>query len=214
MNRWLICDDHKLMRGALAGCIAAGWPDAVVSEAADYPTAWSLVQAQDFDFILSDLVMPGASPVEGIARLIALAPATPLVVVTGNEEDELLIALFGMGIAGFVPKTASSEVIDLAIRLVQAGDHYIPQRVIDLVASRSSGQPVSVFQPGIDYFQLTGRQIEVLRYIAMGASTKEIARDFSLSPATIKTHTAAILAILGATNRTEAVAKARDLKLI
>src|SRR5471030_502623 len=100
MKTCLICDDHAMMREALAGAVALGWPDVEVTQAADFPTAWTAAQAQP-DLIISDLVMPGATPVEGVGRLRAAAPNSPVLVVTGNEEDAVLLALFRLGIAGF-----------------------------------------------------------------------------------------------------------------
>src|SRR3954468_921346 len=108
MKSCLICDDHAMMREALAGAVAMGWPDAVVTQAADFPAAWAAAVTARPDLIISDLVMPGASPVEGVRRLSEAAPNTPILVVTGNEQDEVLLALFRLGIAGFAPKTSKS----------------------------------------------------------------------------------------------------------
>ena len=64
--------------------------------------------------------MPGAPPTQGVGGVRAAAPITPILVVTRNEDDALLLALFDIGIAGFVPKTSSSEIIEAAIDLVLA----------------------------------------------------------------------------------------------
>ena len=209
MKTCLICDDHAMMREALEGAVAIGWPDAVVTQAVDYPTAWSAAMAGP-DLIISDLVMPGASPFEGVRRLREAAPDTPILVVTGNEEDEVLLALFRLGIAGFAPKTSKSAIIEAAIRLVLAGGRYLPPRIVELAAGAAPA-PAS---PVARYGRLTERQVDVLKLIALGQSNKEIARDLDLSPATIKAHAAAAMAALGAANRTEAVMKAREMGLI
>src|SRR3954452_17549306 len=128
MKSCLICDDHAMMREALAGAVALGWPEAQVIQAADFPSAWAAAAAGRLDLILSDLVMPGASPVEGVRRLREAAPGAPILVVTGNEEDEVLLALFRLGIAGFAPKTSKSAIIEAAIRLVLAGGRSPPPR--------------------------------------------------------------------------------------
>jgi two-component system, NarL family, nitrate/nitrite response regulator NarL len=211
MKTCLICDDHVMMREALAGAVALGWPDADVSEAADFPSAWTAA-ADRPDLIISDLVMPGASPVEGVRRLRAAAPDTPILVVTGNEEDDVLLALLQLGIAGFAPKTSKSAIIEAAIRLILAGGRYLPPRIVELASSRhglSSEPPQRMVMA-----RLTERQLDVLKLTALGRSNKEIARDLDLSPATIKAHVAAAIAALGATNRTEAVAKAQGMGLI
>jgi len=211
MQTCLICDDHAMMREALAGAVSLGWPEASVMQAADFPQAWSAAAAASPDLIISDLVMPGATPVEGIGRLRAAAPNTPVLVVTGNEEDEVLLALFRLGIAGFAPKTSKSAIIGAAIRLVLAGGRYLPPRIVELAARQAGEGAPAMRAPTV---RLTERQIDVLKLIATGQSNKEIARDLDLSPATIKAHAAAAIAGLGAVNRTDAVVKARGMGLI
>ena len=211
MQTCLICDDHAMMREALAGAVAIGWPEAEVWQAVDFPTAWFAAAAGAPDLIISDLVMPGASPVEGIGKLRAAAPNSPVLVVTGNEEDAVLLALFRLGIAGFAPKTSKSAIIEAAIRLVLAGGRYLPLRIAELAARQAAEKPAS---PPALTVRLTERQTDVLRLVATGESNKQIARELDLSPATIKAHTAAAIAALGAVNRIEAVLKARALGLI
>lgn len=196
------------MRTALSGAVSAAWPEADVAAAADFPQAWAAA-ARRPELILCDLSMPGAEPLDGVEALRAAAPGSPILVVTGNEDDALLLALFDLGIAGFVPKSSSSEIIEAAIRLVLAGGRYLPPRLIAL-ANRRGVAPA--LQSGAA--RLTGRQLQVLELIAEGVSNKEIARALRLSPATVKAHAAAILAALGTANRTEAAHKARALGLL
>ena len=212
MKTCLICDDHAMMREALAGAVAIGWPGAAVTLADDYPAAWQAAEARP-DLIISDLVMPGSRPVDGIRRLAQIAPDSPILVVTGNEEDGLLLDLLKLGVAGFAPKTSKSEVIEAAIRLVLAGGRYLPPRLLDL-ATLGASPAVAVTTSAPLTSRVTERQLDVLRLIATGGSNKEIARDLDLSPATIKAHAAAAIAALGAANRTEAVMRARELGLI
>jgi DNA-binding NarL/FixJ family response regulator len=212
MKTCLICDDHAMMREALSGAVAIGWPDAEVIQAADYPAAWKAA-ANRPDLIISDLIMPGSGPVDGIRRLVEAAPETPILVVTGNDEDEVLLALIKLGVAGFAPKTSKSAVIEAAIRLVLAGGRYLPPRLAE-IATRDAAPGAPPPPPGQSLARLTERQADVLRLIATGGSTKEIARELDLSPATIKAHTAAAIAALGAANRTEAVVRAQQMGLI
>jgi two-component system, NarL family, nitrate/nitrite response regulator NarL len=209
MQSCLICDDHAMMREAITGAVQFGWPDAEVTQAGDYPAAWEAMAALTPDLCISDLVMPGASPVEGVRRLHAAAPHTPILVVTGNEEDATLLALFDLGIAGFAPKTSKSAVIEAAIRLILAGGRYLPDRVIELAALRSGRAPQHASAA-----RLTERQRDILVQLETGRTNKEIARDLDLSPATVKAHTAAVILALGAVNRTDAVYKAREMGLI
>ncbi len=88
------------------------------------------------------------------------------------------------------------------------GGRYLPPRLAELAARRGDGATL------VPVTRLTGRQGDVLSLIAMGKSNKEIARDLNLSPATVKAHTAAVILVLGAANRTDAVYRARGLGLI
>jgi DNA-binding NarL/FixJ family response regulator len=205
MKSCLVCDDHPMMREALAGTIAMHWPEAEIALAGDFPSAWAAAAAQP-DFILCDLGMPGAAPLEGVAGIAAAAPGARLVVITADVSNDLLRALFGAGIAGLIPKASSGAIMEAAIRLVLAGGSYIPPRVIAMMSSA----------PAIadDQLRLSERQITVLARVAAGASNKEIARDLQVSPATIKAQVAALLAVLGATNRMEATARGRALGYI
>ncbi len=157
---------------------------------------------------------PGADPLSGIGGVRNAAPAAALLVVTGSEDDALLLALFDLGIAGFVPKSASAEIIEVAIRLVLAGGRYVPDRVIALAQQRASPATPGFRAADVRLSRLTDRQVDVLRLIARGESNKEIARALRLSPTTVKTHVAAIIAALDATNRTEAAFRAREIGLV
>lgn len=116
----------------------------------------------------------------------------------------VLHQLFLAGVAGLVPKASSGAILEAAIRLVLAGGRYLPPRVIAMMAT----VPPPVAD---DRLRLSDRQLEVLEQIAAGASNKEIARTLTLSPATVKAHVAALLAVLGAANRMEATARGRSL---
>lgn len=201
MRRCLIADDHELVRAALAGAIAARWPDAEIVQAGDFPTACAAAPGNDL--ILADLLMPGATGAAGIERLLAAAPATPVVVVTGSADDRALLDLLALGVAGFLGKNEGTAVILAAIELVLAGGRYLPPRVAELAASAA---PL----PEPDPSPVSPRQREVLRLIAGGRSNKEIALALNVSPATVKTHVATAIAAIGAQNRTDAAVKARS----
>jgi DNA-binding NarL/FixJ family response regulator len=208
----LICDDHELVREALAGAIAGRWPDAQITQAADFDQAWALSRSGP-DLCLVDLMMPGAGPVEGVAGVLDIAPQTRLLVVTGSHDDGVLLELLGRGVHGFVSKTSSGEVILAAIELVLAGGRYLPPRVAELAGARPPAPaPQPALEPGSR--AVTDRQKQVLTLIARGLSNKEIARSLGVSPATVKTHVTNAIGSVGAANRTEAAMRARALGLI
>lgn len=208
MRSCLIADDHALVRDALAATVAARWPGAALIMAGDFPTAWAAAAAHAPDLCLADLDMPGAAPIEGVEALRAAAPRMKILVVTGSFDDAMMLDLLARGVHGFAPKSLSADVIGAAIALVLAGGRYLPQRLADM---RLPDRPLAPAPPPR---LLTERQREVARLMARGQTNKDIARSLGIVPATIKTHVAQVIALTGASNRTEAAMRATELGLL
>ena len=208
----LICDDHPLVTQALHAAVAARWPAMAIVLADDYSSALAAIGG--VDLALVDLDMPGATPRDGIAALRAAAPATPLIIVTGSGDDALLLDLLALGIAGFVPKTATLAVIAAAIELVLAGGRYLPPRLAEMAASpRLAEMAASPPGPALAA-ALSPRQVEVVALLARGLSNKDIARTLGVAPATVKSHVTQVMNALGATNRTDAAVRARAAGIV
>jgi DNA-binding NarL/FixJ family response regulator len=203
MRSCLIADDHALMRGALSALVSSLWPDIIIVEADSFPEAWERAK-QHPDLCLVDLSMPGSEPLAGIKAVRVSAPDARIFVVTGIEDDAILSELVVSGVSGFAQKTTAPSVLKAAIELVAAGGRYLPPRVAELL------EVAEATNARLNQRTLTDRQMEVVQLLAEGRSNKEIARTLALSPATAKTHVAQIIAATRATNRTEAVAKARE----
>jgi len=201
----LIADDHPLVRDALARTLRCVQPDADVLEAADFGSALRLLQTEAPQLALLDLHMPGMDRVAGVRRLRLLCPGVPLVVASGEDDPAVIRAALAAGAVGFLPKAESPDVLQQALRLVLGGGTYTPlQALADL-------QPGAAPRP--DASGLTPRQTDVLRCLMRGQPNKLIARELGLTEGTVKIHIAAILRVLQARNRTEAVVVARNLGL-
>ncbi len=203
MKICLICDDHAIMREAMAATISRIWPDVTIIEAADFPSSWKEAERKP-DLCLCDLSMPGSDSLAGIEALRAIQPEMPIIVVTGSANDAEMIALVKSGVAGFVQKSSTGPVIEAAIRLVLAGGTYIPPRVAELVYAAPQATDSPAFTP---------QQRRVLQLVARGQSNKEIANMLGIAPSTAKFHVDSLLEKLGVRNRAEATAKAIALGL-
>ncbi len=211
----LVCDDHPLVRSALSAAVAEAVPDEPVLAARDFPESWCAAEAaSDLSLCVVDLHMPGASPREGLIELRRRAPHAKLIVVTGSESDDDLVAALELGVDGYVPKTAEPGVADAAIRLVIAGGRYLPPRVAQLLAAPRRRAVADALGRGAHGERISERQRQVLGLLAEGRSNKEIAEALLLSPATVKTHVAHLLSALGVANRTEAALSARAQGLV
>ncbi len=158
------------------------WPETEVTLVADFASAFEAITRQP-DLCLCDLSMPGAKPRDGIRKLRSLSKSTTILVVTASEDDDLLVDLFREGIAGFIPKTSRTALIERAIRVTLVGGQYVPARVLELVPRRETSGVHNDASGTEALSRLTIRQIEVLRFVAKGRSNKEIAGDLGLSPA-------------------------------
>ena len=202
----LIADDHPLVRDALMRTLLLVEPDAQVLQAADYAAALHLLQTEGPQLALLDLHMPGMDRVEGLRRLRLLFPAVPMVVASGEDDPAVMRATLAAGAVGFLPKSESPQLLQQALRLVLGGGIYLPAQAL---ADLRHGAP----PPRPDASALTPRQTDVLRCLMRGQPNKLIARELGLTEGTVKIHIAAILRVLQARNRTEAVVVARNLGL-
>jgi DNA-binding NarL/FixJ family response regulator len=193
----LIADDHPLVRDALARTVQQLAADVQVRETGDLEGLLRLAALGDADLALVDLNMPGMDGVAGLRRLREAAPTLPVVVASGQEDAATIRAVLAAGAVGFIPKSERSDVLLGALRLVQSGGTYVPSR---LLAAPPAAAP-----------ELTPRQLDVLHCLLRGEPNKSIARELGLTEGTVKIHIAAILRVLQARNRTEAVVRARAL---
>jgi DNA-binding NarL/FixJ family response regulator len=199
----LIADDHEMVRLALKVALQPLGPDVTFVEAANAEEAVAAAGAQDdIDLVLIDVNMPGMGGVEGVKRLRAAHPALPLMVCSASEDGALVRELLAHGVAAFLPKSDSTQVILQAVRLVLAGGTYVPPRLLAAAAA-----PLSAEASAIE--SLTPRQKDVLRLLGEGKPNKVIARELDISEATVKVHLLSVFRALGARNRTEAVVIAR-----
>jgi len=202
----LIADDHPMVRDALKRTLLLVAPDAHVLEAADYASALHLLQTESPQLALLDLHMPGMNRVDGLRRLRLLFPQVPMAVASGEDDPVVIRATLSAGAVGFLPKSEAPEVLQQALRLVLGGGTYMPAQAL---ADLRHGAP----PPRPDASGLTPRQLDVLRCLMRGQPNKLIARELGLTEGTVKIHIAAILRVLQARNRTEAVVVARNLGL-
>jgi DNA-binding NarL/FixJ family response regulator len=201
--RIVIADDHPILRDGLRRLLESEPDFVVVGEACDGHQAVEQVKRLEPDVLLLDLLMPGASYVEVLREVGAIAaptrPTRPLLLTAKIEPDEVVKALEA-GARGIVLKSVSTELLMKAIRTVTAGEYW--------VARESVGSLVGTFRartaaPPDRQFGLTRRELEIVTAVASGLTNKEIARRFALSEETVKHHLTNIFDKLGVANRVE-----------
>ena len=207
MSTILIADDHPLFREALRGAVQRILPDASLCEADSVDALYGLVEANpDADLLLMDLNMPGAHGFSALVHLRALHPQLPVVVVSAREEPAVMRRALDHGALGFIPKSADSETIGIAVGQVLDGERWAPAAAASAPAMDRDEEAVAR-----RLRELTPQQFRVLQMLGEGRLNKQIAWNLGVSEATIKAHVTAVLRKLGVNNRTQAVLMAGRL---
>ncbi|PYQ54603.1 MAG: DNA-binding response regulator [Acidobacteria bacterium] len=204
--RILLADDHPVVRDGLAAMLGTQPDFQVIGEAGTGAEAVAEAARLRPDVVLMDLEMPSLDGIEAIRRLRAADPAVQVVVLTAFDTDERILGALQAGAQGYLLKGAPRAEIFAAIRAVSAGGALIPP----VVASKLLRQVRAAESPDA----LTAREREVLGLVAAGLANREIAARLAISERTVKFHVSALLAKLGAKNRTQAVRLARERGLI
>lgn len=189
--RWrlVLGDDHHLMAEALRSALSAKHKIVAVAHTASQILA--AVQAHRPDLLLLDLSLPERNGLELIPDVRELAPATKIIVVTMHLDRILAETSLNAGASGFVPKDAGLKELDRAITAVMGGETFISSRV------PNSTNRVSLRAAHAALAQLTPRQHEIVRMIADGRTSAEIARLLGLTESTIAFHRGNIRTTLG-----------------
>jgi two-component system, NarL family, response regulator NreC len=203
----VIADDHTVVRQGLRLLIDADPSLQVVAEAGTVMDAERLTRAHRPTVLVLDLNMHGESGLEAIPRLRAEAPDTAIVVLTMQDDPGFARQALQSGALGFVLKEAADEELLEAIQLAAAGETYLNPRV----GARLAAQPPAPAGPPDD---LTERELDVLRLIALGYTNAEIAEQLFLSTRTVETHRAHIQRKLGRNTRAELVRYALEHNLM
>ncbi len=200
--RVLIADDHAIVRHGLCALLGTERGIEVVGEAKDGNEAVARTKQLAPDVVIMDIVMPRKDGVEATAEIRAAVPSAKIVVLTSFGTSDKISRAIEAGATGALMKTAEDRELLSAIRTVASGGRVISPAVRKLI---STDPPAP---------ELTPRQLEILQAMARGLTNKDIAKMFSIRTDGVNEHVLAILAKLGAANRTEAVATAIRKQLI
>lgn len=198
--RILLADDHAVMREGLKMLINSQPGMKVVAEAGDGPTAVDLADEFDPDVAVVDVSMPGLNGAQVTERMRAARPDRKVLALTVHEDKNYLRMLLEAGAVGYVLKRAAAAELVQAIRAVAAGGTYLDPTVAGSVVGALARRGADDAQA-----ELSGREVEVLRLLALGYSNKEIAARLKLSVKTVETYKSRSMEKLGLRSRVDLI---------
>ncbi len=200
--KFLIADDHPMVREALASALAQAFAGASIATAGSLPQVQAALERDpETDALLLDLDMPGMDGFTGLGLLRSSHPTVPIIVVSAAREAAIVRSAYEFGASAYIDKSASLDDIAGTVRAVLEGEIFMPPDAlpVDSFAQRAA--------------QLTPQQWRVLALMVQGDQNKQIAYKLGVGEATVKAHVTVILRKLGVRSRTQAVIEARGLTL-
>jgi len=185
--RLILADDHTLVRAGIRALLERTPDIEVVGEAGDGYSALDLIRAVKPDLILLDMMMPGLDGLGVLSRVKEEFPGIRVIILSIHDSEEHAVQALSAGAAGYLPKKAASAELIEAIKKVMRGEEYVSREVSGATPFNkvASGEHLNV--------ELTPRQHDVLRMIAEGQTTKQIAGVLNISVKTVETHRALLM---------------------
>ena len=205
--RIVVADDHPIVRSGIVALLGRAENLEVVAEVADGAAAVEAAEAHHPDLVLMDLRMPVLGGVEATARIVQRLPGVRVLVLTTYETDDDILGAIEAGASGYLLKAAPEQEILAGIRSVVSGQTVLAPTIAATLVGRVQGG--SSPRP-----QLSARELEVLALVAAGNSNRAIAAGLFISESTVKTHLLHVFEKLEVADRTRAVTRAQELRLL
>ena len=205
----LLADNHTMVRQALKFYLEELDSSVSVKEVGSLTEALEVSPgASNLDLVLLDFKMPGMNGLAGLDAAFEHFPGIPIVILSGVINWRIALHAMDAGAAGVIPKDLGAYAMMNALKLVLAGEKYIPSMILNGIEGGRFGS--SEGDEGA-LRSLTGRQREVLTLLTQGMPNKRIAQALGVQEVTVKLHLSKVFKKIGAANRTDAVRIAMDL---
>ena len=200
--KFIIADDHPLFREALSGALTPKFEGLEVLDADSTDALIELLaRNNDADLLLLDLSMPGANWFETLATVKERYPALPIVMVSANDDIDVISQAITLGAKGYITKATPTKIIADAINAVLSGEQWLPANIAEKMTFNSGNMNDMLER----FKELTPKQVLVLKYVRAGMMNKQIAHEMNVTEATVKAHISAALKKLDINTRTQAV---------
>lgn len=202
----IIADDHQLFRNGLKSMLYETEYN-IVGEASSSDDLLQLLERTEADVLLLDISMPEISGIELLEKIKAKRPHLKSIFLTMHDEAQYVLQSLKKGADGYLLKDSNESELKEAIKEVVKGNKYFKNKVSELIVNRLG-------MPETHHSLLTEREVEIVKLVAEGMITKEIADKLSVSVRTIETHRSKIMKKLGVVNTAEMIRAVYEKKII
>jgi two-component system invasion response regulator UvrY len=185
--RFLLVDDHALLRRGLRELLVDELPNSLFGEAASGPDAIEQVGKSPYDLVMLDLSLPGRDGLDVLKELLLLVPEQLVLVLSVHAEEQYAVRALRAGAMGYVTKESAPEELSKAVRKVLGGGKYVSASLAESLANNLSSSGAALHQ------SLSDRELQVLCRLGAGKSGKEIGTELALSEKTVSTYRTRIL---------------------
>ncbi len=203
----ILADDHKIVREGIAWLLSEQADIEIVGEADDGEGVLALLESVSVDVVLLDVRMPGIGGLEALRRITRDHPDVRVIMLSMHDDAAYVRRSVELGAAGYLLKRTGSEELARALHAVAQGHAYIQGELTGGLLAGMAANPD-------EQVKLSPRELQVLRLLADGFENKQVARELTISEATVKTYVKGIFERLGVRSRAEAVATGLRLGLI
>lgn len=209
MIRFLIADDHTIVRRGLRQILLEGFPMAHIEEVGDAEEMVKKIMQQPWDVVISDLSMPGRSGLEALQQIRQIQPKLPVLILSIHPEEQYALRVLKAGAAGYLSKDLAPDELVNAVHRVMMGKKYITASIAEkLAAILETDSNKSLHE------LLSDREFSVLKLLAAGKSVSEIADSMFLSVTTVSTYRARIMSKMNMKSNADLTLYAIEHKLI
>ena len=195
----VIVDDHKILRDGLKAILRFGDEFEVVGESDSGSEAIMLVRKLKPDIVIMDVFINGLNGIEATVDILRTAPSTRIVILSMYDDENTVISAVRSGARAFVLKKASDNDLLVALRTVASGGFYLSPQVSDRLVTRIQRGDLEI-RPGTQLSQLSPREMQVLRLVAEGKTSKEIATMLDIGLQTVRSYRKTMMKKLSVNN--------------
>jgi two-component system invasion response regulator UvrY len=188
MHRFLIADDHAVVRVGLKQFLLQAFPSAIIEEVTNGDDLYKRATLEEWDVVISDISMPGRGALEILQHIRLDHPKLPVLFLSAYSEDQYAMRVLKAGASGYLNKEAAGPELIRAINQLLLGKKYITHSIAEKMATNLNGDASKM-----PHEYLSDREFEVFKLLAKGKAVSEIAEKISLSVTTVSTYRGRIM---------------------